>query len=186
MIDYKVEAYLTFGTHLTIDDFTFNFDYSKKNIENFSNNFPGFEVDDKFKEKYESFFIINKGKKYKDVPQCISFKFKFGAFCNYFNINLEQYEKMEKEHINLYPFPLICKISIDDGKEKIKGEFYSRILHGDIFVLVFPENDKFFIKYTNQFCCEFKLIKDLSDSEKIWLEEYKKDYENGYFFVGGF
>ena len=177
MIEYTLNASLMFDEHLIVEDFKYEFDYNKGNIKKFEDNY-GFKFDEKAKEKYESFFNISPIQKYKDMLEYISFEFKFGEFCNYYKITLENYYELKKIGKNLYPFPLKGTFTVDDGKEKINCAFSSRYLDGDMIILMFHKNDKYFLLYTDQNYCEFKLIKELNKSDKDWYDEYMLNYDN--------
>lgn len=165
------EIFLEFAEHLLVSNFSYNFDYSEEKIKSFEKNYA-YKFDEKEKEKYESFFIFSPIEKYKGMPQSIHFKFEFGDFCNYYKINCQKYYELLENHKNLFPFPLKGSLDIDDGKEKINCTFGLEILHAYIIFLSFKDNEKYFLKSTDQFHCEFKLIKELKPSEK---EQYEKE-----------
>ena len=165
-----IQVYLEFAPHLLVSNFSYTFDYSEKNKKSFEENY-NLKFDKKEKEKYESFFVFSPIEIHETINHWINFKFKFRDFCDYYKITCDKYYELVENHKNKYPFPLKGSLTIDDGNEKIDCNFGSEILNGDMIFLSFQINDKYFLKQIDQFHCEFKLIKELTPSEKKKYEE---------------
>lgn len=180
MFEFYVEVFLTFGPKFKVKNFNYEFDYSQKSMDLFKKNYSGIiEFDEKFKKEYPTFFSI----KINDSHECINFKFEFGKFCNHYNITLEMYLEMKEKFKNFFPFPLNGNITVICDDEEINCSFTSRVLDNGMFILVYPGNDIYTLKYTSQEFCEFQLLKDFTEKER---KEYKNflhhyDAHNGIF-----
>ena len=78
---------------------------------------------------------------------------------------------------NFFPFPLKCDMVIKDNDKEIKCQFESRVLNDAMFILVYPENKEYMLKYTDQNICKFILLKDLTIKEKNHYENYLWNYK---------
>ncbi len=174
MFEFHVEVFLKFVPKFIMKDFNYKFDFSEEKVKLFkaSSIITNNKNDENFKEEYSKFFCINK----YDSRNYIHFKFEFGKFCNYYGITSEKYHKMKDECENFFPFPLIGDILIIDNDKEIKCQFKSRVLNDGMFILVYPENDEYMLKYTSQHSCEFILLKDLTPEEKQHYKNYLWNY----------
>ena len=180
IFEFYVEAFLTFEPKFKIESFKYDFDYSPKSIELFKKNYSGIiELDENFKKEYPKFFYI---KRYNS-HESIHFKFEFGKFCNRYNITLDMYLKMKEELKNFFPFPVKGYVKVFRGKEVFDCFFSSRVLDNAMFVIVYPGNDIYTLKYTSQLYCELQLIKDFSEKEKQEYKNFLAHYDayNGIF-----
>ena len=179
MFEFDVQLFLSFKDKLTIESYEYQFDYSSENITLFEKNygFTNIKFDENFKATYPKFFVVEKCGRIKDEPEYLHFKFKFGKFCNFYKITSENFLDMYKKGNNYFPFPLIGKAIIKDGNEKIECNFKSKIMSGTMFILLYPGNDIYFLKYINQDLCEFTLFKNLTEKEKIEYDNYMAQYE---------
>ena len=173
--EFYVEVFLSFGPKFKIKNFNYEFDYGSKSMDLFKKNYTGIiKFDEEFKKEYPKFFCI---KKY-DFEECIHFKFEFGKFCNHYNISLDTYLKMREEYKNFFPFPLKGNIVVTvDNEEEINCSFSSRVLDNGMFILVYPGNDIYTLKYRSQENCEFLLLKDFTEEEKRKYESFLSSYD---------
>ena len=174
MFEFHVEVFLSFAPKFTIKNFNYDFDYSEESMNFFKKNYSGIiNFDENFKKEYPKFFSITK---YDSEDNTMNFRFEFGKFCNHYNITRKIYLELKKELKNFFPFPLIGNITVIEDKEEISVSFKSRVLHNAMFILVYPENDVYTLKYTSQEYCEFQLLRDLSEKEKRKYEDFLIHY----------
>ena len=108
MFDIIANVVLSFDNNLIIQNFSYDFDYGKENIELFKKIYApkGIIFDENFKKIYPTFFNIKRYHSVNDSPIYFSFEFKFGKFCNYFKISSKDYYEMYKTGQNFY---ITCK-----------------------------------------------------------------------------
>ena len=188
MFEIIVNVVLSFDNNLIIKNFSYDFDYGKESMELFKKIYAskGIIFDENFKEIYPTFFNIKNIKNYhsdNDSPTYFNFEFKFGEFCNYFKISPNDYYDMYKKGQNYYPFLLIGNIEVKNGEELIDCKFISQMMSSGMFILFYPENDKYFLDYESQNFCVFKLIKNLSENDAKSYKTFTEEYERlGYWF----
>ena len=144
----------------------FNVDYGEDKIERFNKVYKNkINLNEEFKKVYPTFFHFN-----RYGFNLIDCSFEFGKFCNTYGITMEEYENMlANKTVNL-PFPLVGSITVEYNNEELNCKFGVYTINSRVFLINFPENEKYFIKYDNFLYCELKLISDASEKEK---EEYK-------------
>ena len=185
MFDIIANVVLSFDNNLIIQNFSYDFDYGKENIELFKKIYApkGIIFDENFKKIYPTFFNIKRYHSVNDSPIYFSFEFKFGKFCNYFKISSEDYYEMYKKGQNFYPFPLVGNIEVKNGEELIDCKFISQMMSSGMFILSYPKNDEYFLDYESQNFCVFKLIKKLTEKDAERYKLFMKEYESlGYWF----